>query len=109
MDKILVVDDEKKMRHILQLMLEREGFSAEQAGNGKEALDMLKRKRFDMVITDLKMPEMGGMALLEEAKKLDPDFPILVITAYGHDTPPFDGHCLHNAVFGIERVNLSIM
>jgi len=83
MDRILVVDDEKKMRHILQLMLEREGFSAEQAGNGKEALDMLKHKRFDMVITDLKMPEMGGMALLEEAKKLDPDFPILVITAYG--------------------------
>ena len=83
MDRILVVDDERKMRHILQLMLEREGFSAEQAENGKEALDMLKRKRFDMVITDLKMPEMGGMSLLEEAKKIDPDFPVLVITAYG--------------------------
>jgi DNA-binding NtrC family response regulator len=83
MDRILIVDDEKKMRHILQLMLEREGFSTEQAENGKEALGMLKQKRFDMVITDLKMPEMDGMSLLEEAKKIDPDFLIVVITAYG--------------------------
>jgi len=71
------------MRHIIQLMLEREGFRTEQAGNGKEALDMLKRKRFDMAITDLKMPEMDGMSLLEEAKKIYPDFPIVVITAHG--------------------------
>ena len=83
MDRILIVDDEKKMRHILQLMLEREGFKTEQAANGKEALDKLKQKRFDIVITDLKMPEMDGMSLLEEAKKIDPDFSILVITAYG--------------------------
>jgi len=82
-DRILVVDDEKRMRHILQLMLEREGFRTEQAENGKEALNMLKQKRFDMAITDLKMPEMDGMSLLEEAKKIDPDFPIVVITAYG--------------------------
>ncbi|MBW2182614.1 MAG: response regulator, partial [Deltaproteobacteria bacterium] len=83
MDRILVVDDEKKMRHILQLMLEREGFKAEQAENGKVALAMLKEKRFDLVITDLKMPEMDGMSLLDEARKIDPDFPIMVITAYG--------------------------
>ena len=83
MDRILVVDDEKKMRHILQLMLEREGFKAEQAENGKVALAMLKEKRFNLVITDLKMPEMDGMSLLDEAKKIDPDFPIMVITAYG--------------------------
>ena len=46
MDTILVVDDEKKMRHILQLMLEREGFKTEQAENGKEALGMLQKKEF---------------------------------------------------------------
>ena len=83
MDRILVVDDEKKMRHILQLMLEREGFRAEQAENGQEALDALKQKRFDLVITDLKMPVMDGMSLLGKAKKVDPDLPIIVITAYG--------------------------
>ena len=69
MDKILVVDDEKKMRHILQLMLEQEGFRTEQAENGKVALAMLQEKAFDMVITDLKMPELDGLSLLQEAKK----------------------------------------
>jgi DNA-binding NtrC family response regulator len=83
MDSILVVDDEKKMRHILQLMLEREGFKAEQAENGKEALAMLQKKEFGVVITDLKMPEMDGLSLLEEAKKINPDLPIVVITAHG--------------------------
>ncbi len=83
MERILIVDDEKRMRHIIQLMLEREGFKTEQAENGKKALDMLKHKRFDMVITDLKMPEMDGLSLLEEVGKINPDFPIVVITAYG--------------------------
>jgi CheY-like chemotaxis protein len=69
MDKILVVDDEKRMRHILQLILEKEGFIAEQAENGKVALAMLQEKQFDMVITDLKMPELDGLSLLEEAKE----------------------------------------
>ena len=83
MDRILVVDDEKRMRHILQLILEKEGFIAEQAENGKVALAMLQEKQFDMVITDLKMPELDGLSLLEEAKKLDADMPVVVITAYG--------------------------
>jgi DNA-binding NtrC family response regulator len=83
MDTILVVDDEKKMRHILQLMLEREGFKTEQAENGKEALGMLQKKEFGVVITDLKMPEMDGLTLLEEAKKINADLPIVVITAHG--------------------------
>jgi len=83
MERILIVDDEKRMRHIIQLMLEREGFKTEQAENGKKALDMLKHKRFDMVITDLKMPEMDGLSFLEEVGKINPDFPIVVITAYG--------------------------
>ena len=83
MDSILIVDDEKKMRHILQLMLEREGFKTEQAENGKVALGMLQKKEFGVVITDLKMPEMDGLSLLEEAKKINPDLPIVVITAHG--------------------------
>lgn len=83
MDRILIVDDEKRMRHILQLILEREGFHAEQAENGKAALAMLKDRQFDMVITDLKMPELDGLSLLQEARKRAPDMPVVVITAYG--------------------------
>jgi len=83
MSSILIVDDEKKMRHILQLMLEREGFKTEQAENGKVALGMLQKKEFGVVITDLKMPEMDGLSLLAEAKKINADLPIVVITAHG--------------------------
>ncbi len=83
MDTIMIVDDEKKMRHILQLMLEREGFKTEQAENGKVALGMLQKKECGLVITDLKMPEMDGLTLLEEAKKINPDLPVVVITAHG--------------------------
>jgi len=83
MERILIVDDEKKMRHILQLMLEREGFKTEQAENGRVALDMLNNRRFDLLITDLKMPELDGLSLLQAAKKTDSDFPVVVITAFG--------------------------
>ena len=83
MERILIVDDEKKMRHILQLILEREGFKTEQAENGRVALDMLKNGRFSLMITDLKMPELDGLSLLDAAKKNDPDFPVVVITAFG--------------------------
>lgn len=83
MERILIVDDEKKMRHILQLMLEREGFKIEQAENGRVALDMLKNGNFSLMITDLKMPELDGLSLLEAAKKIDADFPVVVITAFG--------------------------
>lgn len=83
MERILIVDDEKKMRHILQLMLEREGFKIEQAENGKVALEMLRNGKYSLMITDLKMPELDGLSLLEAAKKSDPDFPVVVITAFG--------------------------
>jgi DNA-binding NtrC family response regulator len=83
MERILIVDDEKKMRHILQLILEREGFKTDQAENGRVALDMLRNGRFSLMITDLKMPELDGLSLLNAARKIDPDFPVVVITAFG--------------------------
>jgi len=83
MKKILIVDDENKIRHILQIMLEEQGYTTEQAANGQEALDLIKTYHYSMVITDLKMPVMDGMELLREIKKLDPDYPVIVLTAYG--------------------------
>jgi DNA-binding NtrC family response regulator len=83
MNKILIVDDEQKMRHILQLMLEQNGYRTEQAANGQEALKLIQTYHYAMVITDLKMPVMGGMELLREIKKMDPDYPVIVLTAYG--------------------------
>jgi len=83
MNKILIVDDEQKMRHILQLMLEQNGYRTEQAANGQEALKLIQTYHYAMVITDMKMPVMGGMELLREIKKMDPDYPVIVLTAYG--------------------------
>ncbi len=83
MSRILIVDDEEKIRHILQLMLERQGYQTAQAANGEEALQLIKKYNYSLVITDLKMPKMDGMTLLQEIKKIDPDCPVLILTAYG--------------------------
>ena len=82
MARILVVDDEQKMRHLLSIMLGRVGYHAEQAGDGMEALEMIKATPFDMVITDIKMPRMDGLTLLKNIMKMDIPPPVVFITAY---------------------------
>ncbi len=79
---VLVVDDENSMRELLEIVLEKRGFSVATAGTGEEALSRFKEQTFDAVIQDVRMPGMGGMALLEELRRLDPHIPILIITAY---------------------------
>ena len=80
--KILIVDDEKPIRELIQLVLKEEGFEAETAANGKEALSILEETSFPLVITDLKMPQMGGMDLLDAARKKWPETMFIIITAY---------------------------
>jgi len=82
-NKILVVDDEKIIRESLSYILKREGYEVEEAENGKVAYNILKERSFDLVITDLEMPEMKGTELLEEIKKLNVQTSTVVITAYG--------------------------
>ncbi|MCX8043857.1 MAG: sigma-54 dependent transcriptional regulator [Desulfobacterota bacterium] len=83
MHRILIVDDEQRMRHILQIMLERRGYITDQAATAEEALQLLTTYQYSMVITDLKMPGKDGMELIREIKKIDPDYPVIVLTAYG--------------------------
>ncbi len=80
---ILIVDDEPEMRAALSHALNRSGFSVESASNGHEALEKIKNDVFGMVITDMKMPEMSGMQVLEEVKKVSPQMPVIMMTAYG--------------------------
>ncbi len=80
---ILVIEDDRRMRSLLKEVLTREGYSVLTAGNGEEALDILKRRPFDLMVTDLKMPEMDGLTLLSRARELYPESLIIVITAYG--------------------------
>jgi two-component system response regulator AtoC len=82
--KILVVDDEASIREMLQKGLSQMGkFNVETAQNGAEAIEKIGREIFDLVLTDLKMPEMGGLELLENIKGTRPEVMVILMTAYG--------------------------
>jgi len=81
--KILVVDDEKIIRESLSYILKKEGYEVEEAENGRVAYNILRERSFDLVITDLEMPEMKGIELLEQIRKLNVQTSTVVITAYG--------------------------
>lgn len=82
MARILIVDDEEKIRHILSIMLKIKGHLALEAADGRQALKVLDKEPVDVVITDLRMPEMDGFELLEEIKKSETPIPVIVITAF---------------------------
>jgi two-component system response regulator PilR (NtrC family) len=81
--KILVVDDEEIIRESLSFVLKKEGYIVEEAENGKAAYDKIVSDYFDVVITDLEMPGMRGIQLVEEIQKLNIQTSIVIITAYG--------------------------
>jgi len=80
---ILVVDDEPEMRAALSHSLSRSGYSVESASSGFEALEKVKKDEFGIIITDIKMPEMSGMQVLEQVKKISPHIPVIIMTAFG--------------------------
>ena len=80
---VLVVDDEPKMRRVLEIALQKMGHQVAVAGNGREAADIVAAGGIDLVITDLRMPEMNGIELLAHLRKFDHDMPVIVITAHG--------------------------
>lgn len=82
MKKILVVDDDKQMRLDLSEILNMEGYDVDSAGSGEEALKLLKKDGYAIVISDLKMPGMSGMELLAQIKRLKPETRVVMITAY---------------------------
>ena len=82
MARILVVDDQELMRDSLAATLAREGHEVLAAGDGAVAVGKLSAGRFDLLITDLKMPRMTGMELLAEAKRLRPEMPVVLMTAF---------------------------
>ncbi len=82
MASILVVDDEVKMRHILKIMLEMQGHSVEEASNGAEALERIEELPLDLVIADIRMPEMDGIELLRRIQAMDIPLPVVFITAF---------------------------
>ena len=83
MAKILIVDDEQSIRYVLREILEDEKYLVEDAANGQEALDKLHEEAFDVVLSDIKMPKMDGMALLEKVLEEGIDTQFIMISAHG--------------------------
>ena len=83
MQTILIVDDEKNYLVLLEALLGTEGYETLTASSAKDALEILRNSDVDLLITDMKMPGMTGMELLEECERLKPDVPVITLTAYG--------------------------
>jgi DNA-binding NtrC family response regulator len=80
---ILIVDDDQAMRLALSESLESCGYEVEAVENGREALDLFRKRTFDLVVTDMRMPGMTGIEVLKGVKKMSPNIPVILITAYG--------------------------
>ncbi len=80
---ILVVEDEAKLRRLIELQLVEEGFHAGTASDAETALQLLNRERFDLVLTDFKLPGMNGLEFLLAVKRANASLPVVLMTAYG--------------------------
>jgi len=81
-DKILVVDDEQSMREFLDIMLKKEGYKVSLASNGDEVMKYIDKDIFDLVLLDIRMPKMDGIAVLKKIKSTSPETVVIMITAY---------------------------
>jgi two-component system, NtrC family, response regulator AtoC len=111
--QILVVDDEPNLRRVLAAQLSRDGYEVHAVADGKAALKILQEQYVDVVITDLRMPELDGLELMRRALALEPELPVVIITAHGtvdnavealksgafdYITKPFDQNEVRNVV-----------
>src|SRR6202023_1592652 len=83
MPAILIVEDEAKMRRLLELNLAEEGFTILSAGDAETGLKLLRENSVDLVVTDLKLPGMNGLEFLQTVKRQNAALPVVVMTAFG--------------------------
>lgn len=83
MDRILIIDDEKSILDLLSVVFKKEGYRVETALSAKAALDFINNEDFDLILTDIKLPQMSGMRILKLVIEKDPHMPVVMITAYG--------------------------
>ena len=81
--KILIIDDEPGIRNLLSYELGLQGYSVTTAPNGEEGIELVKKDKFNLLLSDVKMPRMDGIQVLEAAKKIDPDIEVIMITGFG--------------------------
>jgi DNA-binding NtrC family response regulator len=83
MPTLLIVDDENGYREVLKTVFEAEGYSVSTAANGRSALSHLTSKKCDLIVSDVRMPDIDGIRLLKEAREADPDIGVVLMTAFG--------------------------
>ena len=88
MAKVLVIDDEQGIRDTLDTILGRKGYDVLLANGGRKGLELFRRERPEVVVLDLKMPEMDGMAVLQQIRHLNPGQPVIILT--GADIPSME-------------------
>jgi DNA-binding NtrC family response regulator len=80
---VLIAEDEANMRRVLCALLERDGFRTVEASDGAAALELLAREAVDAILTDLRMPKLNGLELLEQVRRRHPEIPVVMLTAHG--------------------------
>ena len=83
MAKLLIVDDEAGYRKVLRAIFEDEGHDVVTASDGRAALAHLAKRKRDLIISDVRMPDIDGIALLKQAREQDPDIGVVLMTAFG--------------------------
>jgi DNA-binding NtrC family response regulator len=81
--KILVIDDDESLRRVLEYNLAQEGYAVLSASSGEQGLELLKKEGADVVVTDVRMPGMDGLQVLEGVRKVDPNIQVVILTAFG--------------------------
>src|SRR5512137_2871934 len=83
MDSILIVDDEKSLLELLTVVLKKEGYKIKTCLAPSRVFELLEKEEFDLLICDIKLPEVSGMEVLKYARESHPEMPVIMITAYG--------------------------
>lgn len=83
MAKVLVIDDEQGIRSLLDTLLSRKGYDVLVADGGRKGLELFRRERSDVIVLDLNMPEMEGVAVLHQVRSFKPDQPVSILTGAG--------------------------
>ena len=83
MEKILIIDDEKDILKLLSMSLRIDGYQTLTASSGKEGIEVFKQEKPDIVLTDIKMPEMTGLEVLKNIKEINPHAQVIIITGHG--------------------------
>ena len=80
--RVLIVDDEERFRNTMCKLLTVRGVDAQTAGSGPEALEVLKSGSYDVLILDVRMPEMSGVEVLSEIRRINPEIEVIIMTGY---------------------------